>query len=63
MNLDLFTACNLKISDFLNKLIDVSNDCNLKNPDELVKFLFLVHNQNTHVCENLLKDMKPECTL
>ena len=50
-------------SDFLNKLIDVSKDCNLDNPNELVKFLFLVHNQNAHVCENLLKDMKPECTL
>ena len=50
-------------SDFLNKLIDVSKDCNLNNPNELVKFLFLVHNQNAHVHENLLKDMKPECTL
>ena len=50
-------------SDFLNKLIDVSKDCNLNNPNELVKFLFLVHNQNAHVRENLLKDMKPECTL
>ena len=50
-------------SDFLNKLIDVSKDCNLNNPNELVKFLFLVHNQNAHVCENLLKDMKPDCTL
>ena len=49
--------------DFLNKLIDVSNDCNLNNPNELVKFLFLVHNQNNRVHENLLKDMKPDCTL
>ena len=50
-------------SDFLNKLIDVSNDCNLDNPNELVKFLFLVHNQNAHAHENLLKDMKPDCTV
>ena len=50
-------------SDFLNKLIDVSNDCNLDNPSELVKFLFFVHNQNACVCENLLKDMKPDCIL
>ena len=50
-------------SDFLNKLIDLSKDCNLDNPNELVKFLFLVHNQNACVHENLLKDMKPECTL
>ena len=50
-------------NDFLNKLIDVSKDCNLDNPDELVKFLFLVHNQNACVRENLLKDMKSESTL
>ena len=44
-------------SDFLNRLIDVSNDCNFNNPNELVKFLFLAHNQNACVHENLLKDM------
>ena len=42
-------------SDFLNKLIDVSNDCNLDNPNELVKFLFLVHNQN--VCVHVTSRM------
>ena len=36
---------------------------NLDNLDELVKFLFLVHNQNACVHENLLKDMKSESTL
>ena len=41
----------------------MSKDCNLNNPNELVKFLFLVHNQNACARENLLKDMKPECTL
>ena len=41
----------------------MSKDCNLNNPNELVKFLFLVYNQNTHVHGNLLKEMKPECTL
>ena len=40
-------------NDFLNKLLDVSKDCELDNPNELVKFLFLVHNQNSHVCESL----------
>ena len=50
-------------SDFLNKLIDVSKVCNPDSPNELVKFLFLIHNQNICVCENLFKDMKPECTL
>ena len=50
-------------NDFLNKLLDVSKDCELDNSNELVKFLFLVHNQNSHVCENLLKEMKPDSTL
>ena len=50
-------------NDFLNKLLDVSKDCELENPNELVKFLFLVHNQNGHVHENLLKEMKSDSTL
>ena len=41
-------------NDFLNNLLDVSKDCELENPNEPVKFLFLVHNQNGHVRENLL---------
>ena len=50
-------------NDSLNKLLDVSKDCELKNPNELVKFLFLVHNQNGRVRENLLKEMKSDSTL
>ena len=50
-------------NDFLNKLLDVSKDCELDNQNELAKFLFLVHNQNSHVRENLLKEMKSDCTL
>ena len=49
-------------NDFLNKLLDVSKDCELDNPNELVKFSFLVHNQNGCVCENLLKEMKSDST-
>ena len=45
-------------NDFLNKLLDVSKDCELDNPNEHVKFLFLVHNQNSHVHKNLLKGLK-----
>ena len=41
----------------------MSEDYNLNNPHELVKFLFLVHNQNACVRENLLKDMKSGSTL
>ena len=42
-------------NDFLNKLLDMSKDCELDNPNELVKFLFLV--------QNLLKEMKSDSTL
>ena len=50
-------------NDFLNKLLDMSKDCELDNPNELVKFLFLVHNKNSHVHENLLKELKSDSTL
>ena len=50
-------------NDFLNKLLDVLKDCDLDNPNELVMFLFLVHNQNGRGCENLLKEMKSDSTL
>ena len=41
----------------------MSKDCELDNPNELVKFLFLVHNQNGRVRENLLKELKSDSTL
>ena len=40
--------------DFLMRLREVAHDCSL-NVDEIVQFLFLTHNQNTHVREELLK--------
>ena len=45
-------------SDFMIKLRDVVKDCQFKRPDEIVKFLFLTHNQNPKVREELLKSMK-----
>ena len=50
-------------NDFLNKLLDVLKDCELDNPNELVKFLFLVHNQNSRDRENLLNEIKSDSTL
>ena len=38
--------------------MNVSRECSFGKPDEVVKFLFLTHNQNAHVCEKLLKSMK-----
>ena len=45
-------------SDIMIRLRDVVKDCQFKKPDEIVKFLFLTHNQNPKVREELLKSMK-----
>ena len=41
------------------RLREVAKDCSFANADEIVRFLFLMHNQNTRVREELLKMMKP----
>ena len=45
-------------SEFYHKLNTVANDCQFANKEEMVKFLFLTHNQNTRVREHLLKEMQ-----
>ena len=40
------------------KLRECVRECSFGKPDEVVKFLFLMHNQNSHVHEELLKSMK-----
>ena len=50
-------------SDFYNHLQCVAKECNFSSHDEVVKFLFLTHNNNTRVCEDLLKEMKEDTTL
>ena len=49
--------------DFLMRLREVAKDCSFANADEIVRFLFLTHNQNTMVREELLKTMKPTDSL
>ena len=44
--------------DFLMRLKEVACDCSFTNADEIVCFLFLMHNQNTQVRKELLKSMK-----
>ena len=44
-------------SKFYHKLNSVANDCNFTNKDEIVKFLYPTHNQNTRVREPLLKEL------
>ena len=41
----------------------MANDCNFINKDEIVKFLYLTHNQNTRVCEHLLKELTDTTSL
>ena len=44
--------------EFMVKLRECVRECSFEKPDEVVKFLFLTHNQNACVCEELLKSMK-----
>ena len=41
----------------------MANDCNLTNKDEIVKFLYLTHNQNTRVRKHLLKELTDTTSL
>ena len=43
--------------------LSVANDCNFTNKDEIVKFLYLTHNQNTRVREHLLKELMDTTSL
>ena len=45
-------------NDFLNRLKEIARDCSFMYVDEIICFLFLTHNQNTRVREELLKMMK-----
>ena len=50
-------------TDFMLKLKDIANDCSFTNSNEVVKFLFLTHNQNSRVKNALLDKMKGTSTL
>ena len=50
-------------SEFYHKLNSVANDCNFPNKDEIVKFLYLTHKQNTRVHEHLLKELADTTSL
>ena len=45
-------------SEFMVKLCECVRECLFEKPDEVIKFLFLTHNQNAHVREEHLKSMK-----
>ena len=47
----------------MSKLHNVANDCSFANMDEIVKFLFLIHNTNKRVKVRLIEKMKTTETL
>ena len=42
----------------MSKLCDVVNGCNFEDKDEIVKFLFLIHNTNKGIKDQLIKKMR-----
>ena len=50
-------------ADFMSQLCSLSNDCAFTNADEVVKFLFLIHNSHKHVQDQLLKDVTKNSSL
>ena len=50
-------------SEFYLKFNSMANDCNFTNKDEIVKLLYLTHNQNTWVREHLLKKLTDTTSL
>ena len=45
-------------TEFMSRLHDVANDCSFANKDEIVKFLFLIHNTNERVKDQVMEKMK-----
>ena len=50
-------------ADFMSQLHSLSNDCAFTNADEVVKFLFLIHNSHKRVQDQLLKDVTKNSSL
>ena len=57
---DIYSSQFKGQSEFMVKLCDIIKECGFDHAveTEMVKFLFLTHNQNSHVREELLKNMK-----
>ena len=49
--------------DFMSKLPNLSKECGFTNQDEVVKFLFLIHNSQRHVQDQLLKEITQASTI
>ena len=47
----------------MSKLHGIANSCSFENKDEIVKYLFIIHNTNDRVKDQLIKKMKTTDTL
>ena len=50
-------------SDFMSKLCNLAKECGFTNQDEVVKFLFLIHNSHRCVQDQLLKEITQASTI
>ena len=50
-------------SDFMSKLHNLAKECGFINQDEVVKFLFLIHNSHRCVQDQLLKEITQASTI
>ena len=50
-------------ADFMSRLHSLSNNCAFTNADEVVKFLFLIHNSHKRVQDQILKDVTKNSSL
>ena len=50
-------------SDFMYRLKDLSKQCEFTNSDEMVKFLFLIHNRHSEVKQELIECVTKGTTL
>ena len=50
-------------SDFMYRLKDLAKQCEFTNSDEVVKFLFPIHNRHSEVKQELLKCVTKDTTL
>ena len=57
-------TCEIKTqSDFMYRLKDLAKQCEFTHSDEVVKFLFLIHNRHSEVKQELLKCVTKDTTL
>ena len=63
-NLVPYIQANVKTKpEFVSKLHDVANDCSFADKDEIVNFLFLIHNTKERVKDQWIEKMRTMNTI